>query len=72
MSEGIADAAFVGSVEAEADELAAHVRTATVTMADPDVDDMFDQVYVEPHRQVEDDKAAYHAYQDSFEPAQGA
>lgn len=72
MSEGIADPEFFDSVEAEADELAAHVRTATVTMADPDVDDMFDQVYVEPHRQVEDDKAAFHAYQDSFEPAEGA
>jgi pyruvate dehydrogenase E1 component alpha subunit len=72
MSEGIADVAFFDSVEAQADELAAHVRTATVTMADPDVDDMFDQVYVEPHRQVEDDKAAFHAYLDSFETVQGA
>ena len=72
MSEGIADAEFFDAVEGEADELAAHVRTATVTMTDPDVNDMFDQVYVEPHQQVEDDRAAFHAYQDTFEQAEGA
>ena len=67
ISEGIADVDYFDSIEAQADELAAHVRNATVTMPDPDVADIFDQVYVEPHKQVEDDRAAFFAYQDSFE-----
>lgn len=71
-SEGIADADFLESVEREADELGEHVRSATISMADPDVSDIFDQVYVEPHRQVADDKAAFTAYNDSFDTAQGA
>jgi len=65
-SEGIADAEFFDAVDREADELGEHVRSATVSMADPDVSDIFDQVYVEPHRQVQDDKAAFTAYTDSF------
>jgi pyruvate dehydrogenase E1 component alpha subunit len=71
-SEGIADADFFDAVDREADELGEHVRSATVSMADPDVSDIFDQVYVEPHRQVQDDKAAFTAYNSSFETAQGA
>ncbi|WP_436003357.1 pyruvate dehydrogenase (acetyl-transferring) E1 component subunit alpha [Knoellia sp. LjRoot47] len=65
-SEGIADADFFDAIDREADELGEHVRSATVSMADPDVSDIFDQVYVEPHRQVQDDKAAFTAYNDSF------
>ncbi len=71
-SEGIGDADFFDAVDREADELGEHVRSATISMADPDVSDIFDQVYVEPHRQVADDKAAFTAYNDSFETAQGA
>ena len=45
-------------------------------LKDPEISDIlvnrFDQVYVEPHRQVADDKAAFTAYADSFETAQGA
>lgn len=66
-SEGIADADFFDGVDREADELGEHVRSATVSMQDPDVSDIFDQVYVEPHRQVQDDKAAFTAYAESFE-----
>ena len=66
-SEGIADHEYFESIDREADELGEHVRTATVAMLDPDVGDIFDQVYVDPHRQVEDDKASFTAYQASFE-----
>ena len=66
-SEGIADHEYFDSIDREADELGEHVRTATVAMLDPDVGDIFDQVYVDPHRQVEDDKASFTAYQASFE-----
>ena len=65
--EGIADGAFFDAVEADADALGERLRTETVAMPDPDIDDIFDHVYVEPHRQVEDDKAALHAYLASFE-----
>ncbi|MDT0212311.1 pyruvate dehydrogenase (acetyl-transferring) E1 component subunit alpha [Rothia sp. ARF10] len=66
-SEGIADADFFDGVDREADALGEHVRSATVSMQDPDVSDIFDQVYVEPHRQVQDDKATFTAYHESFE-----
>ncbi len=65
--EGIADGAFFDAVEADADALGERLRTETVAMPDPDIDDIFDHVYVEPHRQVEDDKVALHAYLASFE-----
>src|SRR5918998_3510654 len=64
---GIADAAFFDGVEAEADELAAHIRSGTVDMPDPTPTDMFEHVYAEqtPHLAAQrDDFAAYHA---SFE-----
>jgi pyruvate dehydrogenase E1 component alpha subunit len=69
--EGIADGTFFAAVEAEADELAASVREATITMPDPEVDEIFEHVYVEPHRQVEDDRAFVQAYLESFEAAEG-
>ena len=55
------------AVDAEADEIASNVREATVTMGDPEVADIFDNVYVEPHRQVEDDRAVQAAYAASFD-----
>ncbi len=58
---------FFDAIEQEADELGEHVRAATVGMPDPEVGDIFDQVYVEPHQQVADDKATFTAYQESFE-----
>ena len=36
-------------------------------MGDPEVADIFDNVYVEPHRQVEDDRAVQAAYAASFD-----
>src|SRR3712207_9189782 len=61
---GIADAAFFDSVEAEADELAAHIRSGTVDMPDPQPAAMFDHVYAEqtPHLVAQRDEfVAYHA-----------
>ncbi|PRY55677.1 pyruvate dehydrogenase E1 component alpha subunit [Knoellia remsis] len=69
MSEGIADAEFFEAVDREADELGEKVRRETVGMTDPPTSDMFDHVYDGPHRQVEDDAAAFAAYQASFEDA---
>jgi len=61
---GAAD--FFESVEAEADELAAHVRKGCLEMADPEPLVAFDHVYAEEHPLVEAERAAYAAYLDSF------
>ncbi|UOY00756.1 pyruvate dehydrogenase (acetyl-transferring) E1 component subunit alpha [Blastococcus sp. PRF04-17] len=61
---GIADPAFFDAVEAEADELAAHIRSGTVNMPDPVPAEMFDHVYAEqtPHLAAQRDEfVAYHA-----------
>ncbi len=64
--EGYADRTFFDAVTAEADDLAASVRAQTIAMPDPEVDEIFAHVYVEPHRQVEDDRAFLRDYLDSF------
>jgi pyruvate dehydrogenase E1 component alpha subunit len=63
---GIADAAFFDSVEAEADELAARIRSGTVDMPDPVPTSMFDHVYAEQTPQVAEQRAEFAAYQASF------
>ena len=69
--EGIADGAWFAEVDDEAEELAARVRRETLAMPNPPIADMFDHVYAEPHRQVEDDRAALTAYLASFEEVAG-
>jgi 2-oxoisovalerate dehydrogenase E1 component alpha subunit len=64
---GVADAAFFDSVEAEADELAARIRSGTVDMPDPAPTSMFDHVYAEQTPQVAGQRAEFVAYQASFE-----
>lgn len=65
--EGIADHDYFDEVQHGADELAASVRAAAVSMPDPDPDEIFAHVYVEPHAQVEDDRAFLTDYLASFE-----
>jgi 2-oxoisovalerate dehydrogenase E1 component alpha subunit len=64
---GVADGGFFAAVEAEADELAARIRTGTTEMPDPPGTAMFDQVYAEqtPHLAAQQD--GFEAYQASFE-----
>ncbi len=62
--EGIADAAFFDGLDAEADELAAEIRTGCQNMPDPELPTMFDQVYAEAHpvvRREREELIAYHA-----------
>lgn len=62
--ENKADQDFFDAVDAEADELAAHVREGCLSMPDPTGDSMFDHIYVEEHPVVEAERkefAAYHA-----------
>lgn len=64
---GVADTAFFDSVEAEADELAARIRSGTVDMPDPAGTAMFDRVYAEQTAHLTQQQAEFEAYQASFE-----
>ncbi len=64
---GHCDEAFLDAVDAEADELAARVRTAAQTMPDPEPASMFDHIYAEPHPMVDAERAAFVEYHESFE-----
>jgi 2-oxoisovalerate dehydrogenase E1 component alpha subunit len=61
---GIADADFFASVDAEGDELAAHIRQGTLAMPDPTGTEIFDHVYAEmppPLATQREEFVAYHA-----------
>jgi pyruvate dehydrogenase E1 component alpha subunit len=62
-----ADAAFFEGVEREADELAAHIRKATVEMPDPAPTTMFDVVYAEQTPPLARQREEFEAYHASFE-----
>ncbi len=64
---GIADQEFFDAVEAEADELAARIRSGTNDMGDPPGSAMFDQVYAEQTPHLAAQQAQFEAYQASFE-----
>src|SRR3954452_11331456 len=64
---GIADAAFFDSVEAEADELAARIRSGTLDMADPPGTTMFDFVYAEQTPELAAQREECVEYHASFE-----
>lgn len=57
---------FFDQVDADADELAEHIRDVCVSMTPPPVDEIFDNVFAEPHPLIEEEKAEYLAYLDSF------
>ncbi len=57
---------FLGSVDADADALAARVREGCLTMSDPDPDIMFDAVYAEPDPELQAQRAELAAYRASF------
>ncbi len=63
---GLADADFFASVEREADELAAHIRGACLSMPDPEPDEMFAYAYREPHPLVEEERAWFAEYHAGF------
>jgi pyruvate dehydrogenase E1 component alpha subunit len=63
---GIADPAFFDAVEAEADELAARIRTGTREMPDPPGTAMFDHVYAEQTPPLAAQRAEFVEYHASF------
>ncbi len=66
-AEGAIDEEFTARVAAEAEELGERLRAAIRGMEDPEPLGMFDHVYVEPHRQVQADRAAMQDYLASLE-----
>jgi len=64
-----ADEAFFKEVDAEADAVAADIRARCVAMTDPQPISIFDHVYAEPHPLMDEERAEYGAYWESFEGA---
>ncbi|MGX5770024.1 pyruvate dehydrogenase (acetyl-transferring) E1 component subunit alpha [Microbacterium trichothecenolyticum] len=72
-SRGEFDEAFVASVEADADALAAAVREAAMTAKTRDPLTVLDNVYAEPHSGLAEQREWFGAYLDGFAPvAEGA
>ncbi len=69
VANGMADDDFFAAVDAESDELAAHVRTGCLEMPDPKPLDMFEHVYVDDHPLVDEERREFAAYLDSFADA---
>jgi pyruvate dehydrogenase E1 component alpha subunit len=68
---GLVDDAFFAALQAESDELAAHVRQGCLALPDPDPLSMFDHVYVDEHPLLREEREQFAAYRASFldEPA---
>ncbi|HEX6936961.1 MAG TPA: pyruvate dehydrogenase (acetyl-transferring) E1 component subunit alpha [Actinomycetes bacterium] len=64
---GQADQAFFDALDAESDELAAHVRKGCLEMPDPEPLSIFDHVYAERHPLIEEEREQFAAYLSSFE-----
>jgi len=62
-----ADPAFFDAIEVEADELAVTIREGCLSMPDPELMSMFDNIYVEDHPLIEAERAGFAAYTASFE-----
>jgi 2-oxoisovalerate dehydrogenase E1 component subunit alpha len=67
-----ADQAFLDEIEAESDQIAAELRKGCLEMPDPSPLSMFEHVYAESHPLVDEERAAFGAYLDSFEHAKEA
>ena len=65
----MADESFFTKVDAEADVFAAELREGCVTMKTMPGETMWDHVYAEDHPVMEAERAAFKAYQASFEEA---
>jgi len=64
---GYADQAFFDALDKESDELAVHVRRGCLEMPDPEPLAIFDHVYAERHPLIEEERAQFAAYLDTFE-----
>ena len=64
---GHGDDAFFTAIDAESDVVAADVRARCLALPDPPPVSIFDHVYAEPHQLMEEERAEYGAYWESFE-----
>jgi pyruvate dehydrogenase E1 component alpha subunit len=62
----MADQTFFDALDAEADELAAHVRKGCLEMPDPDPSSMFTSVYAEATPLLQEQQAAFETYLAGF------
>jgi pyruvate dehydrogenase E1 component alpha subunit len=69
VANGMADEDFFNALEAESDELAAHVRQGCLDLPDPKPLDMFEHVYVDEHPLVAQERAEFAEYLESFADA---
>ncbi|WP_067562247.1 pyruvate dehydrogenase (acetyl-transferring) E1 component subunit alpha [Nocardia acidivorans] len=60
--EGMWDSDFEQEVAVRADEIAARLRSATVSMPDPEPMELFEHVYATPHRLIDEERREYAAY----------
>jgi len=65
-AEGLADDAFFEQVKNDGDELAAHVRKATLAMNSADIRQKFATVYAQAHPLVAEELAWFNSYEASF------
>jgi len=63
----LADAAYFESVDAEARDLAVHLRERVLEMPNPDPSTIFDNVYAEGSPELDEQRAQFERYQASFE-----
>ncbi|MFW6090874.1 MAG: pyruvate dehydrogenase (acetyl-transferring) E1 component subunit alpha [Actinomycetota bacterium] len=63
---GSADQRFFDEVDAEAEELAEHLRTTCRSLPDPDPTSIFEHVYAEPTPRLVEQRDGMAAYLDSF------
>ncbi len=66
--EGLWDSDFEREVRERSDEVGARLRTATITMPDPEPKDLFEHVYATPHSLVERERREYTAYLEGVRP----
>ncbi len=65
--EGLIDERFEAEVAATSDEVAAALRQGVLSMPDPEPAALFEHVYAEPHRLLEEERQGYEAYLASFD-----
>jgi pyruvate dehydrogenase E1 component alpha subunit len=64
---GKADQDWFEALEEESNQLAKHIRSGCLDMADPSPLTMFDHVYVDPHKPLANQREQFAAYLASFE-----
>ncbi|HKG52442.1 MAG TPA: pyruvate dehydrogenase (acetyl-transferring) E1 component subunit alpha [Actinomycetales bacterium] len=66
LAQGLVDDAFFEALQAESDQLAAHVRQGCLALPDPDPLSMFDHVFVDEHPLLQQERREFASYRESF------